>query len=381
MGPRLRVVTRLVETTEGYQLWSETYERDFEDAFAVQQEIARQVGARLRGNLGTPLSTAAVGRGAAPDAESYDLYLKGRYAWHRRTAASLLSAVDLLRRAVERAPGWARAHAGLADAYAVSGFYDYLPPREAFPAAERAARRALELDAGLGAAHATLGYVHLYYEWRWDAAEDEFRRAIALDPAYSTAHQWYANHLTAMGRFTEAVEHVREAQERDPLSLIANAALGWCFYYARDYRQAVAHFRRTLELNPDFELAHLWQGHALEQLGELEEAEREIERAVQLSKGTPLTRAALAHVLATSGRRDSARAVLAKLVDPDARYVPSFEIAKAFLALGDRGTALEWLERAREERAHSMAFLAVDPQLDRLQGDPQFEALRRRVGR
>ena len=377
LGPRLRVTTRLVETTQGYQLWSETYERDFEDAFAVQQEIASEVAERLQGNLGTPTSTA----GAAPDAESYDLYLKGRYAWHRRTAESLRSAVGLLSQAVERAPGWARAHAGLADAYAVSGFYDYLPPREAFPSAERAARRALELDPGLAAPHATLGYVHLYYDWRWDPADEEFRRAIALDPAYSTAHQWYGNYLTAMGRFPEAMQQMREAQERDPLSLIANAALCWSQYYARDYREAVAQCRRTLELNPDFELAHLWQGHALEQLGELEAAKDVIERAVQLSKGTALTRAALAHVLASVGRSDSARAVLAKLAKPGEHYVPSFEIAKAYLALGDRKTAMDWLERAHGERAHSMAFLKVDPQLDRLRDDPRFEALRRQVGR
>lgn len=378
-GPRLRVTTRLVETTQGYQLWSETYERDFEDAFAVQQEIASEVAARLRGNLGGSVGDTAPGAG--PSAEAYDLYLKGRYAWHRRTAESLRSAVELLGRAVERAPEWARAHAGLADAYAVSGFYDYLPPSQAFPAAEGAARRALELDPGLGAPHATLGYVHLYYEWRWEPAEEEFRRAIALDPAYSTAHQWYGNFLTAMGRFPEAMQQMREAQERDPLSLIANAALCWTRYYAREYGEAVAQCRRTLELNPDFELAHLWGGQALEQMGEVAEAQRLIERAVQLSGGTPLTRVALAHVLATAGRRDSARAVLAGLVSAGERYVPAYEIGKAYLALGERRTALEWLERAYDERAHSMAFLAVDPQLDPLQGVPAFEELRRKVGR
>ena len=378
-GPRLRVTTRLVETTQGYQLWSETYERDFEDAFAMQQEIASEVAARLRGNLGGSVADPASDTG--PSAEAYDLYLKGRYAWHRRTAESIRSAVALLGRAVERAPEWARAHAGLADAYAVSGFYDYLPPSEAFPAAERAARRALALDPGLGAPHATLGYVHLYYEWRWEPAEDEFRRSIALDPAYSTAHQWYGNFLTAMGRFPEAMQQMREAQERDPLSLIANAALCWTQYYAREYVEAVAQCRRTLELNPDFELAHLWGGQALEQMGEVAAAQRLIERAVRLSGGTPLTRVALAHVLATAGRRDSARAVLTGLVKEGERYVPAYEIAKAYLALGEREAALRWLERAHEERAHSMAFLAVDPQLDPLQGVPAFEALRRKVGR
>ncbi len=376
-GTRLRVTTRLVETAQGYQLWSETYERDFEDAFAMQQEIARTVAARLRGNLVNPAAPADT---AAPDAESYDLYLKGRFAWHRRTAADLRSAVDLLQKAVARAPSWARAHAGLADAYAVSGFYEYIPPREAFPSAEQAARRALELDPGLAAPHATLGYVNLYYYWRWSAADEEFRRAIDLDPAYSTAHQWYGNYLTAMGRFDEAVEHMRQAQERDPLSLIANAALGWSYYYGRRYREAVAQFQRTLELYPDFELAHLWQGQALTQLGELDGAVREIQAAVRLSKGTPLTRSALAHVLAAAGRSDSARSVLAGLMGPGEHYVPSFEIAKAYLALGDPRQAMDWLERAHADRSHSMAFLGVDPQLDGLRKDDRFLALRGLVG-
>jgi TolB-like protein/DNA-binding SARP family transcriptional activator/Flp pilus assembly protein TadD len=377
-GARLRVTTRLVETAQGYQIWTETYDRDFEDAFAVQQEIAGDVVSRLRGEKAGADSARLV-PGVGPDAEAYDLYLKGRYAWHRRTAESIRSAVELLGRAVDRAPHWARAHAGLADAYAVSGFYDYLPPRDAFPAAERSARRALELDPKLAAPHATLGYVHLYYEWRWIPADEEFRRAIALDPAYSTAHQWYGNYLTAMGRFPEAMQHMREAQERDPLSLIANAALGWSQYYARDYLDAVKQFRRTLELNPAFELAHLWQGQALVQLGDLEGAVREVGEAVRLSKGTALTRAALAHVLASAGHRDSARAVLAALSAPGQQYVPSYEVAKAFLAMGDKDKAMEWLERAYAERAHSMAFLSVDPQLDGLRKDPRFEALRKKV--
>ena len=184
-----------------------------------------------------------------------------------------------------------------------------------------------------------------------------------------------------MGRFSEAVAQMREAQERDPLSLIANAALGWSLYYAREFHQASAQFNRTLELNPDFELAHLWRGQALEQLGQLDSARSEIDQAVRLSRGTPLTRVALAHVLGTAGQRDSARAILARLADPGEHYVPSYEIAKAYLAVGDRRTAMDWLDRAYGERAHSMAFLSVDPQLDPLQGDPRFESLRRKVGR
>ncbi|HSJ25392.1 MAG TPA: BTAD domain-containing putative transcriptional regulator [Longimicrobiales bacterium] len=376
---RLRISVQLVDAGNGYQLWSETYEREVQDVFAVQDEIAHAVVARLTGRLGDMNGRAATS--PVDDPEAYNLYLKGRFEWHRRTEQGLHNAASYFRQAVERAPEYARAYAGLGDALAVLGFYDYLPPAEAFPPAREAATRAARIDPSLAQPHATLGYVALYHEWDWLRAEDEFLHATRLDPSYSTGHQWYANFLTAMGRFEEAVREMRAAQDLDPLSLIANAALGWVLYYAGEYERSIDQLDRTLELNPDFELAYLWRGLALEELDRFTDARQSLERAVELSGGTAITLAALARNHALTGDRQHARALLADLEErAGARYVPAFEVAKVHEALGDRVQALRWLERAREQRSHSIAFLVVDPQLARLRNDPDFARLVRDVG-
>jgi TolB-like protein/Tfp pilus assembly protein PilF len=381
-GDRLRIVAQLTDARNGYQLWTETYEREVEDVFAIQDEIARQIVTHLHGRLpGADESQLTARPGATDDPEAFNLYLRGRYEWHRRTEHSLLAATNHFRRAVERAPDYALAYAGLGDAYAVSGFYDFMPPGDAFPAAADAARRALELQPSLGEPHATLGYVALYYEWDWARAEREFRRAIELEPGYSTAHQWYANFLTAMGRFDEAVAEMGEAMELDPLSVIANAALGWVLYYAGDYQRTIDQCTRALELAPDFALAYLWRALAHEELGEMNAALRDFGHAAQLSGGSAIHVALLARARARTGQPDQARALIEELEQRrGTNYVPPYEMAKVYEALGDRAAALASLESAYEHRSHSMAFLAIDPQLVRLRSEPQFRQLVERVG-
>ena len=379
-GRRLRIAAQLVNTANGYTLWTEAFDREFDDVFAIQEEISRAGVANLPGTLAGRERVTLAER-STQDPEAYDLYLKGRFAWHQRTRAGLRQAVEYFGQATSRAPDYARAYVGLGDAYAVNAFYDYLAPSDAYPKAEAAARRALELDPTLAAPHATLGYVLTYYHLDWPRAEEEFKRALAADPGYSTAHQWYANLLTVAARFDEAEREFRAAQEADPLSLIANAALGWSFYFAGKYDAALEQCRRALALNPNFELAHLWGGWALDEMGREPEAREWIERAVRLSKGSPLPRLALAHALARSGSRtasDSARAIVREIEGRRARgeYKPAYEIGKVHLALGDRAAALAWLTRAADERSHSRAYLKVDPQLAPLRGDPRFEALR-----
>ena len=378
-GRTLRITAQLVSTANGYRLWSGAYDREVEDVFAIQEEISRAIVAKLTGELLGADALAAAGHPTG-DAEAYELYLRGRFAWHQRTRQGLAQAIEYFGQAIERDPTYARAYAGLGDAYAVSAFYDYRAPRDAYPKAASAARRALELDPNLAAPHATLGYVRTYYDLDWPRAESEFKRALALDPSYSTAHQWYANLLTVAARFDEAEREMRLAQETDPLSLIASAALGWSFYYGGRYADAVDQCRRTLALDPDYVLAHLWGGWAHEALGRRAEARAWIGRAVQLSGGSDLTRLALAHLLAgsaSSADRDTARAIVRSVESRASRgeYVPSYEVAKVHLALGDRDEALRWLERAVEERSHSRAFLRVDPQWAMLRGTARFEGL------
>lgn len=379
-GRRLRIAARLIDASNGYRLWSDDYDHEMRDVLTVQSEIAGAIAAALRQQIAPEPNEEQQRRDIARDPEAYELFLKGRYAWHRRTEQSLREAREYFEAAVARVPSYARAWTGLADAYAVSAFYDYVPPREGYPRAEEAARRALALDSTLAAPHATLGYVNLYHHWNWKAAEDEFRLAIRLAPEYSTAHQWYGNFLTAMGRFDEAKAAFARATEAEPLSLIASAASGWSRMYARDYDGAEAHFTRTLELQPDYELAHLWRGQALVARGKPEDALSPLQRAVDLSQRSSLTLAALAQALASARQVDSARFIVAEIEGRSpARYVPPYEIAKVHLALGDTVRALEWFDRAYRERAHSMVFLKVDPHLAGMERQPRYAALLRRI--
>lgn len=384
-GDSVRVNARLVRVSDRSYLWSATYTRPMGSIFAIRDSIAQGVGLALRQGPGPTLAEASGSAGYSPGSspaamEAYNLYLKGRYAWHRRTQESLAAAVAFFEEAVSLAPDYARAHAGLADAYAVQGFYDYRAPHDAFPRAEAAARRALELDPSLAQPYAALAYVNLYYRWDWPEAERGFVRALELDPNYSTGHQWQANYYTAMGRFPEAERAMRRATELDPLSLIANGALGWVFYHAGDFDRAIDQYSRTLELDDRFQLAYVWGGLAHGEAGRPDTALVLLERAAAMSPGSAMTRASLAYAQARAGQPDRARGVLDSLVHGSAGYVPSFEVAKVHLALGDTALALEWLERALTQRSHSMAFLQVDPQLKGLHGDSRFRGLAARAG-
>lgn len=377
-GDRLRISVHLVDARNGYQLWSETYDRRMEAVFEIQEDIARSVATALTGRL---LGPANAGELAArvTDPLAYDLYLKGRFYWHRRTEEGLRSAVDYFEEAVGRAPGYAPAWVGLGDAYAVLGFYDYLAPAETFPKAQAAAHRALELDPDNAAAQATLGYAALYYDWDLVEAESRFRKAIELDPGSSKARQWYANLLTAAGRFEEAEREMRRAQQLEPLSLIASAALGWVHYHAGEHERALEQYRLTLALDPDFELAYLWSAWAMEQLGRYDDALAMLEEAVARSGGSGISRASLARLRALRGEREDAERHLAELLD-SGTYVPSYEISKAWFALDNHEKASEWLQRAFEQRSHSLVFLRVDPQLLAQQGDASFLRIAGRIG-
>lgn len=372
-GDRLRISVRLVDSSTGYQLWSETYDRRMDDVFAVQQDIALSIANTLTGKL---LGRAEAEALAAPETDpaAYDDYLKGRYYWHRRTEQDLRAAASHFEAATRRAPDYAPAWAGLADAYAVLGFYDYLPPAEAFPLAKAAALRTLEIDPDNASAEATLGYVTLYYDWDLAQAETHFRQSIALRPDYSKARQWYGNLLTAAGRFDEAEREMRYAQQLDPLSLIANAALGWVRYHGGNSEAALTQYRLTLQLDPDFELAYLWSGWALETLGRYDEALAMLREAVARSGGSGISSASLARVHALRGEREEAVRILKELEQSDG-YVPAYEIAKAWFALDEPAQANDWLRRAYEERSHSLMFLRVDPQLADVRHDDAFVRL------
>ena len=377
-GERVRITAQLVDADQNAHVWAETYDERLEDIFAVQSEIATRVAAALNAEIVSGVRER-IARAPTADLIAYNLYLRGRYFWHRRTQAALLESARFFEEAVARDSRFARAWAGIADAYAVLAFYDYLPPATAYPKAEAAARRALQLDPSLAEAHASLGYIALYYDWDWDAAEAAFQRSIELNPSYTVAHQWYANHLVARGRFDEAAREMTHARELNPLSLIANGALGWVYFFAHRYEDAIAQCDLALEMAPDWDLCHIWSGQAFEQLGRRDDAIASLQRAVELSGGSGISVAALARAYATFGEPERARELLAEMLAAG-EYRPSYEIAKVYVALGEHDRAIDWLERAYEEHAHSMAFLKVDPQLEPLHGNARFERLAERVG-
>jgi tetratricopeptide (TPR) repeat protein len=305
--------------------------------------------------------------------EAYDSYLQARFFWNRRSESDLLRSVELFTRATELAPEYARAYSGLADTYAVLGFYQYLPPEEAFPNVARFAREALALDPDLPDALAAIAYARLYYEWDWAAAEEAFQRAIQANPGYPVAHQWYGNLLVVLGRTEEAVVEIRTALELDPLSMIARSALPWAYHYGREYERALELFMRNMAMDETFMVNHYFMGATLAQMGDLEGAIRAFERAIVLSDSSAIAVAGLARTLAAADRPSEAEALLDRLLDPSRTPAPPrYEIGKVHLALGRAAEGFEWLDQAYRHRAPQLPFLGVDPDLDEWRTDDRF---------
>jgi serine/threonine-protein kinase len=376
-GRRLRTSVQLVNVADGYQLWSETFDREMEDVFAIQDEISRGIVSALKLRL--------LGEAAGPlvklptdDFEAYTLYLKGRLQWNRRSDDALHQGLRYFEEALARDPDYPLAHVGLADSYVLLGFYTALPPSAAFPRARAAAETALRLDPTLGEAYPTLAYVKMYYEWDWPGALAAFRDAIERNPGYATTYQWQGNCFALLGRFDASIASFQRAVELDPLSGIKNAALGWGYYFARRYPEAIAQQRRALEIEPDLAVAHLWCGLSLEQTGAEPAAVERFTEALRLLGRDPVGLAFLVHGLAMAGRKAEAAARLDELLAmAKERYVSGYDIAVACAGLGRHDDALNWLERGYAERTHWMALLKVDPRLDPLRNDPRFADLLR----
>jgi tetratricopeptide (TPR) repeat protein len=371
-GDRMRIQVSLVAAADGFESWSMSFDRSASSILQIQAEIAAAVAAELTG------AEVQVAEAETLVPEASDLYFQARAHWTRRTRPDLLRALELFEDATELAPSFGRAFSGLADTYAVSGFYNYLPPDEAFPAARRYASQALEIDPGLADAHATIAYADMYFDRDWEAAERGFTRAIELSPDYAVAHQWYGNLLVILGRHEEAASELRRALSLEPLSIITQAALPWGLYYARRYDEALERFEEILQLDPQYELAHYWRGWILQQIGAQDEAVAALERSVELSDSSNITLAALAGAYGRSGRTVEAEALIEKLADPARTPThPLYELGKAYLAIGLEDLAFEWFQRALDERALQLAFVAVDPEVDRIRGDVRFVALLR----
>ena len=380
-GSRVRITAQLIGTRPERHLWAETYDRDLEDVPALQQHVARAVADHVHIIL-TPQEKSRL-TGVRPiQPEVYELYLKGRYFWNRRTPESLKKAIDYFQQAIDKDPAYALAYAGMADAYGLFGFAGYaaLPPREAAQRATAAALKALEIDDTLAEAHTALGAIH-HRARDWGNSEQEFKRAIQLDPNYAVTYQFYALLLASLGRQEEAIATIKRAQELDPLSLIINAARGRQLYWAGQYDQASEQLRKALELDPKFGVAHYRLGQVYLKQRMYEEAIAEFEEARTLSPDSPIDVARLGYAYAASGREGRAEEILADLRElSKRRYVAPWAMAVVYSGMKDKDQALRWLEKAYEEHEGELVYLNVEPMFDGIRSDPRFQELARRVG-
>jgi serine/threonine protein kinase/Tfp pilus assembly protein PilF len=379
-GGALRIGTELVDVATGSQLWGSQYDRKPGDIFAIQDEISGEISEKLRLKL-TRAEKKRLTKRETVDAEAYRLYLKGRHHWNKWTEDGFYKAIEYFQQAVEKDPSYALAYTGLADSYVLLGWNSYLPPKDAFPKAKRAAMGALRLDPDLGEAHTSEAAVLWLHDWRWPEAGSEFQRSLALSPSHPTASHWYAEYLMTMGRHAEAIEQMKKSQELDPLSLIISVAIGWAFYMGRKYDEAIEQFRRTVELDPNYPVTYWILGLVLRKMGRYEMAIAEGEKGVKLSGGSPLMKAALAQTLATAGRRKEAIQILDELMElAKQKYVASYFFAGIHTGLGEQDRAMEYLEKSYEEHSHWLMYLHMDPGMDGLRPNPRFQDLLRRVG-
>jgi serine/threonine protein kinase/Tfp pilus assembly protein PilF len=379
-GDRLRVTAQLSSAKDGYQLWSDSYDRDLADVFAVQEEIARAIVSALSVRLGAKPDSALAAE-PTRNLEAYDLYLKGRFAWNQRTGAALKEAVRYLEQAIALDSSFARAWAALSDAYILVVPYAGLSPKEMWPKAKAAATRALRLDSTSAEAHTSLAYGTMLYEWAWNAAEASFRRAIMANPNYATAHHWYADFLAGRGRLDESLREMRRAHELDPLSRIIGVELGWVYYLMHRTKEAEEQVRHTLALDRNYAHGYMILGLIQLQAGDPRAAIASLEQATELGDHYPHTSGALASAYAAAGNRAAALNELANIRKQSAnKYVPPFTFAVIHGGLGEKARGLEWLERGIAERDIFLPENFFDPLLDPLRGGPRFAEIERRMG-
>lgn len=376
---RLIVRVGLVDVAHGWQMWGEQYNCEMKDILSLQDNISRTIAEKLRLKL-TSEEQSQLSAHHTENTESYELYLKGRYHWNKQTEEGYQLAIQYCREAVRVDQHFALAYAGLADAYILLDFYGLQPPNQLLPEAKAAALKAVELDDALAEAHTALGCVKLIYEWDWDAAEREFKRALALNPGYAYAHHWYSHYLLAMGRFDEALAESRTALGLDPLDPRANLHLGWYYLYTRQNTHAIEQLKATLTIAPNFWPAHLLLSEAYAQLGLFAEAVSELETARSI-KDAPLVLGLLGYVHARAEEKDAAQEVLDELKRQLKRhYVPPYGVALIYTGMDEKDQAFEWLEKAFTERSEWLSGLKTNPEFDDLRADPRFDELLQRVG-
>jgi len=377
-GDQVRITAQLIEASTDKHLWSQSYEGELRDTLALQNRVAGAIADQIRISL-TPQEQTALKNAKVVNPEAYESYLKGRYFWNKRTADGFKVALAYFNQAIEEDPKYAQAYSGLADTYVLLGDWEYgvMAPKEAYPKAKAAATRALELDNSLSDAHTSLASLGMF-DWDWQSAGKEFRRAIELNPGYATAHQWYAWHLNLLGRQREAIAEIRKAESLDPLSLIISADTADLLFVARRYDESIQQSRKTLEMDPNFAIAHFELSQTYLQKRMYSEAIAELQRAIELSGGSTTFTSNLAYAYAVSERRNQAVKILNDLTSRSNGSSDAAEIALIHAGLGEKDQAMAWLEKAFSERF--IPSILLRPGFDPLRSDPRFQNLVHRIG-
>lgn len=377
---QIRVTVQLVNVNDGKLLWGGTYNEKFTDMFRVQDAIAEQVAGALELRL-TGEDRRLITKRYTANVEAHYSYVKGRIFWNKRTTGDFQEAITYFNDAIGKDPNYALAYAGLADSYSLLADYAGAPAAESYENARVAALKALELDDSLSEAHTSLAYVSMYRDWDWENAERSFQRAISLNPNYATAHQWYSEYLSGMGRFDEALAEIRRAKEIDPLSLVINAGEIWILYFARRYDEAIEHGRKLAEMNPQFAEVHEYLKRCYDQKGMYREAIAARQMRRKLAGRNPVETESTKRAAAAASREAYWRGRVEQEI-ADALEEPPypFDMAEIYAQLGEKDQAFLWLEKAFEERTYTMMYLKVAPNLDPLRSDPRFADMLKRVG-
>jgi len=378
---KVRITAQLIQIKDQSHIWARQYDRDLSNLLALQAEIAQEIAGEIQLTLGDHrrIDTARQSSLSPQGYEAYDLYLKGRFFWNKRTGQGFQQAIEYFQQAIAKDPNCARAYTGLADSYALLGGYSTTPQTESMPKARAAALKALELDPELAEAHTSLALITENFDFDWETAEKEYGRAIELNPNYATAHHWYAEFLSLQGRFTEALAESERARELDPLALIIAADQGVILFYARQYDASIAQFRAVKEMEPAFPRAHMVLAPYIEK-HQFADALAELEQWEAPGGKSAWTWAWRAFIYGRSGQNAQARQALAQVKQFYDRGQSSPDpMLWALIAVGDRDEAFAWFEKAYADHSNVLTSLKVNPGFDGLRSDPRFQNLMRRV--
>jgi len=378
-GDSLSISVELIDARDNTHLWGEQYTRKLADVLALQEEISREISRKLGLHL-TGTDESKLTKRYTQSDEAYQLYLRGRFHWNKRNPDDLRRATEYFNQAIEKDPAYALAHTGLADAYIVLQDMGAISSQEGYRRAKEAIDAALDIDDRLAEAHTSLASFKEDQEWDWAGAEKEYRRAIELNPNYTTARQWYALLLDKLGRHEEAYAQISRAVELDPLSLVMNRNLGQHFQFSRRYDAAITQLKKTIDLDPNFSSAYFQLGTAYSESGRHEEALAAVQKGVALQSNSPLFKGLLICAYARAGKMREARLVLEEIKQySQQNYFPSDDMATSYACLGEPDQAFTWLEKAFQERSGRVSYLKVDRAYDSLRDDPRYRDFLRRL--